>query len=216
MSQDFDNGNLITSRQPGDLAIFTTAILSRLGYGGKAAALPEETDPNADWWKLADSWGGSSKGEITQGLNTALAGERYAQEAFDQYAQKTSDEGLRNLLKEIIANKQYHIKKLEESWFFVFLVLLDRQSESSSSRSLASKSPASKSTKIEINNFQVSRLPIGITNRNYQSELPIGITNRNYQSELPIRITNRNYQSELPIEITLIEITLILTKSISR
>ena len=108
------DGNLITSRQPGDLAIFTTAILSRLGYGGKAAALPEETDPNADWWKLADSWGGSSKGEITQGLNTALAGERYAQEAFDQYSQKTSDEGLRNLLKEIIANKQFHIKKLEQ------------------------------------------------------------------------------------------------------
>ncbi len=108
------DGNLITSRQPGDLAIFTTAILSRLGYGGKEAALPEETDTNADWWKLADSWGGSSKGEITQGLNTALAGERYAQEAFDQYAQKTSDEGLRNLLKEIIANKQFHIKKLEQ------------------------------------------------------------------------------------------------------
>lgn len=107
------DGNLITSRQPGDLAIFTTAILSRLGYGGKEAALPNERDTDADWWKLADAWGGSSKGEIVQGLNTALAGERYAQEAFEQYAQRTSDEEFRALLKEIIANKQFHIKNLE-------------------------------------------------------------------------------------------------------
>lgn len=95
------------------MAIFATAILSRLGYGGKEAALPDEKDTNADWWKLADAWGGSTKGEITQGLNTALAGERYAQEAFEQYAQRTNDQEFRALLKEIIANKQFHIKNLE-------------------------------------------------------------------------------------------------------
>ncbi|MBV9389462.1 MAG: DJ-1/PfpI/YhbO family deglycase/protease [Chroococcidiopsidaceae cyanobacterium CP_BM_ER_R8_30] len=107
------DGNLLTSRQPGDLAIFTTAILSRLGYGGKDAALPDEKDVTADWWKLADSWGGSTKGEIVKGLNTALAGERYGQEAFEQYAQKTSDAELRSLLQEMIANKQNHIQVLE-------------------------------------------------------------------------------------------------------
>jgi protease I len=107
------DGKLITSRQPGDLAIFTTAILSRVGYGGKEAALPDEKDSNAEWWKLADAWGGSTKGEIVQGLNTALAGERYSQEAFEQYAQKTSDAELRSLLQEMIANKQRHIQKLE-------------------------------------------------------------------------------------------------------
>lgn len=107
------DGNLITSRLPGDLAIFTTAILSRLGYGGKDAALPDEKDTNAEWWKLADSWGGSTKGEIVKGLNTALAGERYSQETFEQYAQKASDPQLRSLLQEMIQNKIQHIQKLE-------------------------------------------------------------------------------------------------------
>lgn len=107
------DGNLITSRQPGDLAIFTTAILSRLGYGGKEAALPQETDKSAEWWKLADAWGGSSKGEIVKALNTALAGEHYSKEAFEQYAEKTSDKELRSLLQEVITNKERHIIDLE-------------------------------------------------------------------------------------------------------
>lgn len=107
------DGNLITSRQPGDLAIFTTAILSRLGYGGKEAALPQETDTTAEWWKLADAWGGSSKSEIVKGLNTALAGARYSQEAFKQYAEKASDPQLRSLLQEIATDQLSNIQNLE-------------------------------------------------------------------------------------------------------
>ena len=107
------DGNLITSRQPGDLPIFTTAILNRLGYGGKDAALPDEKDAHAEWWKIATAWNGSTKSEIVKGLNTALAGERYSEEAFQNYAEKTSDAELRGLLQEIIANKQVHIQKLE-------------------------------------------------------------------------------------------------------
>ena len=107
------DGNLITSRQPGDLAIFTTAILARLGYGGKAVGLPEETDTNAEWWKLANAWGGSTQGDIVKGLNTALAGERYACEAFENYAEKTQDGDLRSLLTEMVKNKQKHILTLE-------------------------------------------------------------------------------------------------------
>ncbi len=107
------DGNLITSRQPSDLAIFTTAILSRLGYGGKEAALPDESDTNAEWWKLADAWGGSTKGEIVTAINTALAGERYSHEAFQHYAEKTSDVEVRRLLQEIVENKQHHILLLE-------------------------------------------------------------------------------------------------------
>jgi protease I len=107
------DGNLITSRRPGDLAIFTTAILSRLGYGGKEAALPQENDVNAEWWKLANAWGGSTKGDIVQGLNTALAGERYSREAFDNYAQKATDPQVRSLFGEIVQNKQHHIQLLE-------------------------------------------------------------------------------------------------------
>ncbi len=107
------DGNLITSRQPGDLAIFTTAILSRLGYGGKQAALPDENDQTAEWWKLADAWGGSTKGEIVKALNTALAGERYSLEALDNYIQKVSDAQIKSLLQQIIPVRQQHIQKLE-------------------------------------------------------------------------------------------------------
>jgi protease I len=107
------DGNLLTSRQPGDLAIFTTAILSRLGYGGKEVALPDEKDTDAEWWKLADAWGGSTKGEIVKGLNTALAGERYSQEALAKYSEKESDPEVRLLFQEMIASKQRHIQKLE-------------------------------------------------------------------------------------------------------
>ena len=107
------DNNLITSRQPGDLGIFTTAILSRLGYGGKDAALPDERDSNADWWKIADAWGGSTKGEIVKGLNTALAGEKYSLEALQSYAQKESDNEITSVFQEMITNKQRHIKYLE-------------------------------------------------------------------------------------------------------
>ncbi|NJM72657.1 MAG: DJ-1/PfpI/YhbO family deglycase/protease [Scytonema sp. RU_4_4] len=107
------DGNLITSRQPGDLAIFSTAILSRLGYGGKDAALPDETDARAQWWKLADAWGGSTKGEIVKALNTVLSGERYSLEALEKYSEKESDAQIKSLFQEMIGNKQRHIQLLE-------------------------------------------------------------------------------------------------------
>ena len=108
------DGNLITSRQPGDLAIFTTAILTRLGLGIPEQALPDERDATAQWWQLAQAWGGNSKREIADALNTALTGERYARKAFELYAQKTSEPELRSLLYEMIENKQSHIQMLEQ------------------------------------------------------------------------------------------------------
>ncbi|MBW4617559.1 MAG: DJ-1/PfpI/YhbO family deglycase/protease [Desmonostoc vinosum HA7617-LM4] len=107
------DGNLITSREPGDLAIFTTAILSRLGYGGKDAALPHEKDITAEWWKLADAWSGSTKSDIARGLNTALAGERYSLEALEKYCEKESDPKVLSLFQEMIGNKKQHIQQLE-------------------------------------------------------------------------------------------------------
>jgi protease I len=107
------DGNLITSRQPGDLPIFTTAILSRLGYGGKDAALPQETETNAEWWKLGDAWGGSTKSDIVKGLNTALAGERYSKESLQNYAEKESDAEVKSIFGHMIANKERHIEMLE-------------------------------------------------------------------------------------------------------
>ncbi|HLO85971.1 MAG TPA: DJ-1/PfpI/YhbO family deglycase/protease [Nostocaceae cyanobacterium] len=107
------DGNLITSREPGDLAIFTTALLNRLGYGGKEAGLPDEKDTSAEWWKLADAWGGSTKGEIVKGLNTALAGEKYSLEALEKYLEKESDPEIRTLFQEMMDYKQRHISRLE-------------------------------------------------------------------------------------------------------
>lgn len=107
------DGNLITSRQPSDLPIFTTAILRRLGLSLKGTELPDENNQTAEWWKLAEEWGGSSKSEIADGLNTAIRGERYALSAFEHYAEKTSDEELRTVFREICATKQRHIQMLE-------------------------------------------------------------------------------------------------------
>jgi protease I len=106
------DGNLITSRQPGDLAIFTTAILHRLGLG-KQAGLPDENNNLAEWWKLADAWGGSTKGEIAKALNTALAGEHYSLEALEQYSEKADYLKLKLLLKDFMAIKRQHINHLE-------------------------------------------------------------------------------------------------------
>jgi protease I len=110
------DGNLITSRQPSDLAIFTTAILKRLGLshvGIKGVNLPDENDLSAEWWKLAEEWGGSSKSEIVDGINTAIRGERYALNAFEGYADKTSDTESRDAFREICESKRRHIAKLE-------------------------------------------------------------------------------------------------------
>lgn len=107
------DGNLITSRQPGDLPIFTTAILNRLGLKLKDTELPAENEQNAQWWKFGEEWGGSTKAEIVDGINTAIRGERYAMEAFNHYAEKVTDGELRSLFKEIAETKKRHIEMLE-------------------------------------------------------------------------------------------------------
>jgi len=108
-----EDGNLITSRQPGDLAIFATAILTRLGLAIPERVLSDKDDPTAGWCQLAEDWGGNSKSEIIDAINTALAGERYGRKALEQYAQQTSDPELRSLLHEMLQNKQRHIQILE-------------------------------------------------------------------------------------------------------
>ncbi len=106
-------GNLITSRQPGDLPIFTTAILTRLGLAIPDRTLPAHSDNPVEWWELAEAWGGSTKGKIVNGLNTALAGERHGRRSFTQYAENVSDPELRSLLQQIAQHKQRHIRMLE-------------------------------------------------------------------------------------------------------
>ncbi|MFW6296671.1 MAG: DJ-1/PfpI family protein, partial [Halothece sp.] len=107
------DGNLFTSRQPSDLPIFMTAILSRLKL-----PLPDQASPNSpsrypEWWQLAEVWGGSSKDEIINKLNTALVGEFYTQKTFEQYLEKACNSEVRSLFKEIISTKKQHIEKLQ-------------------------------------------------------------------------------------------------------
>lgn len=107
------DGNLICSRQPGDLAIFTTAILSRLNLSIPDQSLPDRHDSSAEWWQLAEAWGGSTRQEIIAGLNQAMAGERYSQKAFKHYADITTDSATRLLLLEIGEEKVSHLELLE-------------------------------------------------------------------------------------------------------
>ncbi|WP_218080776.1 DJ-1/PfpI/YhbO family deglycase/protease [Anthocerotibacter panamensis] len=108
------DGNLITSRRPGDLPIFATAILQNLGLRVPETTLPDINDREAGWWKLSEAWGGSTKREIVDALNTVLAGDRYTLEAFEHYAQRAKSEEMRRLLGSLCADKRRHIQTLEE------------------------------------------------------------------------------------------------------
>ncbi|HEX8071098.1 MAG TPA: DJ-1/PfpI/YhbO family deglycase/protease [Pyrinomonadaceae bacterium] len=107
------DGNLVTARRPGDLPLFATAILRRLGLRVKGPDLPELHDETFEWSALGEQWGGSTKAEIVDGLNTAIRGERYAMEAFEKYADKTADAELQTAFKEIQASKARHVARLE-------------------------------------------------------------------------------------------------------
>jgi protease I len=105
--------NLITSRRPGDLPIFVTAILQNLGLNIPDTTLPPVGDMDAGWWKLGEDWGGSSKSEIAQAINTALSGEKYALETFQHYLENAVDDAMKELFQEICQHKQQHIQQLE-------------------------------------------------------------------------------------------------------
>ncbi|MCA1614261.1 MAG: DJ-1/PfpI family protein [Acidobacteria bacterium] len=102
-----------TSRRPADLPVFTAAILKRLGLEIKGKTLLDTNDPSADWWQLAEGWGGSTKAEIADALNTAIRGERYGLTAFEHYADKAADGELKSLFTEVCESKRRHIALLE-------------------------------------------------------------------------------------------------------
>jgi protease I len=107
------DGNLLTARRPGDLPIFTTAILRRLGLSVPDTTLPDENDMDAGWWKLGEEWGGSSKNDIVSAINTAIGGERYGLEAFENYSENAVNPEMRSLFQSICDNKRRHIQLLE-------------------------------------------------------------------------------------------------------
>ncbi|MEO1403359.1 MAG: DJ-1/PfpI family protein [Cyanobacteria bacterium J06635_1] len=105
--------HLITARRPGDLPIFTTTLLRLLGLTIEGIDLPDTTEHSHEWWALGEAWGGSSRQEIIQALNTAIIGERYTLEAFRQYIYRVADRDLHLLLQAIIDLKLRHVKQLE-------------------------------------------------------------------------------------------------------
>ncbi|MBE9128383.1 MULTISPECIES: DJ-1/PfpI/YhbO family deglycase/protease [unclassified Coleofasciculus] len=107
------DGNLITARQPSDLPIFTATLLSRLGLSIPNTVLPDMSDRTFEWWKMAADWGGSSRSDIVNALNTAISGEHYTYKAYEQYAERTTDPELRLVLREVCITKQQHIQLLE-------------------------------------------------------------------------------------------------------
>jgi protease I len=108
-------GNLITSRQPSDLPLFTTVLLSHLDLSLADLELPEIDREGFEWWKLGEKWGGSSRTDILNALNRAIAGEHYTWSAFREYDRKASDldTELHTVLREVMTTKQRHIQLLE-------------------------------------------------------------------------------------------------------
>ena len=108
------DGNLITARRPSDVAIMANSLIRYLDLEIEAETPADHQEHHTfDWWKLAETWGGSSKQEIINALNTAIIGERYTLEAFKQYSYRARDEELQNLFQEISTVKQNHVEFLE-------------------------------------------------------------------------------------------------------
>ena len=115
-----DDENLLTARRPGDIAILTNSLLKYLKLEVKEETPANHQDHSFDWWKLAATWGGSSKRDIINALNTAIIGERYTLEAFKQYSYRAKDEKLRQILQEISATKENHVQSLETRLYDAF------------------------------------------------------------------------------------------------
>lgn len=105
--------HLLTARRPGDLPIFTTTLLGELGLTIEDTYLPDTTKHGHEWWELGEDWGGSTRRELIQAINTAVIGERYTSEVFKQYSYRASDQDLRLLFQEISKLKQRHVQQLE-------------------------------------------------------------------------------------------------------
>ncbi|MEM6451739.1 MAG: DJ-1/PfpI family protein [Cyanobacteria bacterium P01_D01_bin.105] len=105
----------ITARRPGDLPIVMTTLFRLLEI-----KLPHKTLPitnhlsHYDWWVLAESWGGSSRLELVNALNTAIVGERYTLEEMKQYSYRAKDSALVSVLSKIVESKQKHIQLLKD------------------------------------------------------------------------------------------------------
>lgn len=107
------DGNLITARRPGDLPLFTVTLLGMLGLVVTGEALPAPNELEDEWWQLGAQWGGSSRQEILNVLNTALVGERYTLSGFRQYLEKIDNTEAKLVFGQVISAKEIHVEQLE-------------------------------------------------------------------------------------------------------
>ncbi|MDJ0742513.1 MAG: DJ-1/PfpI family protein [Xenococcaceae cyanobacterium MO_167.B27] len=114
------DGNLMTARSSGDVAILTNSFLKYLKLEIKEETPGDNSHSTFDWWKLGETWGGSSGRDIVNALNTAIVGERYTLEAFKQYSYRARDKELRQILQEISTTKQNHVQSLETRLYDAF------------------------------------------------------------------------------------------------
>lgn len=105
--------NLLTARRPGDLPIFTTALLQRLALSIPDTTLPDINTLDAGWWKLGEEWGGSTKADIIQAINTVIAAERYSVELFEHYANHIQDSEAAAVFTDLCTHQQQHLQRLE-------------------------------------------------------------------------------------------------------
>ena len=114
------DGHLMTARRPGDVVILTNGLLKYLKLEIKEETPADHKDRSFDWWKLAETWGGSSRRDLINALNTAIIGECYTLEAFKQYSYRTREQKLRQILQEISTTKQNHVQSLENHLYDTF------------------------------------------------------------------------------------------------
>ena len=114
------DGNLLTARRPGDMPILTNSLLKYLKLEIRQETPADHQDHTFDWWKLGEVWGGSSRRDIINALNTAIIGERYTLESFKQYSYRARDEEIRHVLQEISTTKQHHVQSLETRLYNAF------------------------------------------------------------------------------------------------
>jgi len=107
------DGNLITSRRPGDMVQFTLTLLSKLNLQIPGKTLPDPEEQRYELWQLAEQWGGSTLDEIVSALNRVFLSERYTLTAFQHYERMVEDIELQTIFQEIEATKANHIELLE-------------------------------------------------------------------------------------------------------
>jgi len=107
------DGNLITSRRPGDMVQFTLSLLSKLNLLISGKTLPDPGEERYELWQLAEQWGGSTLDQIVSAVNRVFLSERYTLTVFQYYERMVEDMQVKAIFRDIETTKANHIELLE-------------------------------------------------------------------------------------------------------